>query len=95
MFECLTCSLIQVKVQSSIIMQIGEQTSLLGTVRVAQIGASWKQREEMGRQISSTRAKNNVFAVIKVKKEPDRAQDGPFLWKYCLRNIALGRYNSE
>ena len=95
MFECLTCSLIQVKVQSSIIMQIGEQTSLLGTVRVAQIGASWKQREEMGGQISSTRAKNSDFAVIKVKKEPGRAQDGPFLWKYCLRNIALGRYNSE
>ena len=66
MFECLTCSLIQVKVQSSTIMQIGEQTSLLGTVRVAQIGASWKQREEMGGQISSTRAKNSVFAVIKV-----------------------------
>ena len=95
MFECLTCSLIQVKVQSSIIMQIGEQTSLLGTVRVAQIGASWKQREEMGGQISPTRAKNSVFALIKVKKGPNRAQDGPFLWKYCLRNIALGRYNSE
>ena len=95
MFECLTCSLIQVKVQSSTIMQIGEQTSLLGTVRVAQIGASWKQREEMGGQISSTRAKNSVFALIKVKKGPNRGQDGPFLWEYCLRNIALGRYNSE
>ena len=95
MFECLTCSLIQVKVQSStIMMQISEQTSLLGTVRVAQIGASWKQRKEMGGQ-TPTRAKNSVFALIKVKKGPNRGQDGPFLWEYCLRNIALGRYNSE
>ena len=61
MFECLTCSLIQVKVQSSNIMQIGEQTSLLGTVRVAQIGASWKQREEMGGQISPKSTKNVFF----------------------------------
>ena len=94
MFECLTCSLIQVKVQSSIIIQISEQTSLLGIVRVAQIGASWKKREEMGGQ-TPTRAKSSVFALIKVKKVPDRAQFGPFLRKYCLRNIALGRYNSE
>ena len=42
MFECLTCSLIQVKVPSSIIMQISEQTSLLGIVRVAQIVVAWK-----------------------------------------------------
>ena len=93
MFECLTCSLIQVKFPSSIIIQISEETSLLGTVRVAQIGASWKQREEMGGQ-TPTRAKNSVFALIKAKKGPNRAQDGPFLLKYCLRNIALGRYNS-
>ena len=94
MFECLTCSLIQVKVQSSIIIQISEQTSLLSTVRVAQSGASWKQKEEMGGQ-TPTKAKNSVFALVKVKKGPNRAQDGPFLLKYCLRNIALERYNSE
>ena len=75
-------------------MQISEQMSLLGTVRVTQICASWKQREKMGGQ-TPTRAKNSVFALVKVKKGPNRAQDGPFLLKYCLRNIALERYNSE
>ena len=75
-------------------MQISEQMSLLGTFRVTQICASWKQREEMGGQ-TPTRAKNSVFALVKVKKGPNRAQDGPFLLKYCLRNIALERYNSE
>ena len=91
MFECLTCSLIQVKVQSSVMMQISEQTSLLGTVRVAQIGASWKQREELGGQISSTRAKNSVFAVIKVKKEPGRAQDGPFFVEILFAEHSFGK----